>query len=77
VSNSKLTWTTGTPPENILTMNTGTGEPVVIFHVDGNVSWKGRMIESDDEFKAAMIELLGYMRQSFGYKADIDAVAAE
>lgn len=68
---NKLTWTADVPPASILTLNTGQGTPIVIFHADGNVSWKGRIIESDDDFKAAMIELLGYMRQSYGYKGEV------
>lgn len=39
-------------------------EPVLIIGVDGQITWRGKIVEGDEEFKRAMIDLAGYFNSS-------------
>jgi len=54
-----------TNPAPILTVNIKPGEEVIRIDADGTLYWKGRLIETDDEFKAAMMALSRYMRGDY------------
>lgn len=60
-----LAKTSGNP--NMLVLKDHTAEEAVlrIAH-DGNVYWNGRLIESDDDFKLAMLDVLKYLRKAYG-----------
>ena len=36
---------------------TGLPEPVIVIKPDGAILWKGREVETDDDFRAAMMDL--------------------
>ena len=44
------------PPAEYGNMSNNMQEVIRIAH-DGNVYWRGRLVESDDEFKRAMLDL--------------------
>jgi len=33
------------------------GEPIIMITPEGRIFWKGREVESDDDFRAAMLDL--------------------
>lgn len=45
-----------TQPDIFFVRTSNTQEVVRIAH-DGNIYWRGRLVESDDEFKQAMLDL--------------------
>ena len=51
-----------TVPKNVISFHTieSNPEPVLVIAKDGEVTWRGKVVESDDEFKLAMIDLSKY-----------------
>ena len=50
---------------SILEAKTGDSTEVVRIAADGNIYWKGRLVESDDEFKQAMLDLANALKNGY------------
>ena len=50
-----------TQPDILFARSNNMQEVIRIAH-DGNVYWRGRLVESDDEFKQAMLDLAQWFK---------------
>lgn len=53
----RLSFNTNTAPADILFARSSNMQEVVRIAHDGSIFWRGRLVESDDEFKQAMLDL--------------------
>lgn len=42
-------------------------EPIIVFSHNGDVTWRGHKVESDAEFKSAIIDFVRYINNPAGY----------
>jgi hypothetical protein len=65
---ANLTFFASSKQRSALTFNAH-GEQVVAIEQDGSIKWRGREVETDDEFKAAMLDLRAVLLNSKGVKS--------
>lgn len=51
------------PNHDILRLADVNQKPIIVVKPDGTIFWKGREVETDDDFRAAMIELAKHLGQ--------------
>lgn len=56
-----MSFKVNTQPD-ILFVRSNNMQEVVRIAADGNVYWRGRLVESDDEFKQAMLDLAQWFK---------------
>ena len=49
-----------------ITFHCGTSTPIIVFKSNGEVVWRGKVVEGDEEFKAAMMGLYNALRNMTG-----------
>lgn len=49
------------PVADIMTIRTAAGEEVIHIDREGKLFWHGREVETDDDFRAAMLECMQYI----------------
>ena len=50
-------------PDILLIQPSPYGDELIRIDPDGNIFWKGRLVESDDDFKASMLDLASALVQ--------------
>ena len=55
-----------TVPKNVISFHTieSNPEPVLIIAKDGEITWRGKVVEGDEEFKQAMMDLASHFRNA-------------
>lgn len=71
-------------PTDILTVRNSTSTEVIRIGPEGHLFWRGREVETDDDFRGAMMDLAAAMRQNMippqreynqGWNAALDSAA--